>query len=298
MKEEGIDRLRGVVRDCVNKHLYSSAIFFADKVAAFTGDPADIYMQAQALFLGRHFRRALHLLTSCKIIFRDLRFRYLAAKCLEELKEWHQCVEMLGDAKVDEHGNAKMSGDCTVAYLEKDGEDREINISSSMFLLRGKAYDALENRAQALLWYKAAIKADPYCYEALECLVDNHMLTCDEEKALLSTLQFAPGDGWLSGFYSCLIKKYEKENVVEEKFAELEREQYDPCSMDVSITHSLKENTDLLTCKADYYRQCGDYQKCFDMTTIALSWFAVGCYYYCIKKFDQSRRYFWYAAPI
>ena len=24
----------------------------------------------------------------------------------------------------------------------------------------------------------------------------------------------------------------------------------------------------------------------------ALSWFAVGCYYYCIKKYDQSRRYF------
>lgn len=26
----------------------------------------------------------------------------------------------------------------------------------------------------------------------------------------------------------------------------------------------------------------------------ALSWFAVGCYYYCIKKYDQSRRYFRY----
>lgn len=24
----------------------------------------------------------------------------------------------------------------------------------------------------------------------------------------------------------------------------------------------------------------------------ALSWFAVGCYYYCIKKYDQSHRYF------
>lgn len=28
----------------------------------------------------------------------------------------------------------------------------------------------------------------------------------------------------------------------------------------------------------------------------ALSWFAVGCYYYCIRKYDQSRRYFrWYS---
>lgn len=82
MREEEIEKLRGVVRDCVSKHLYSSAIFFADKVAAFTSDPADIYMQAQALFLGRHYRRAFHLLNASQIVLRDLRFRYLAAKCL------------------------------------------------------------------------------------------------------------------------------------------------------------------------------------------------------------------------
>lgn len=82
MREEEIEKLRGVVRDCVSKHLYSSAIFFADKVAAFTSDPADIYMQAQALFLGRHFRRAFHLLNASHVVLRDLRFRYLAAKCL------------------------------------------------------------------------------------------------------------------------------------------------------------------------------------------------------------------------
>lgn len=85
MMEEEIEKLRGVVRDCVSKHLYSSAIFFADKVAAFTNDPADIYMQAQALFLGRHYRRAFHLLNASKIVLRDLRFRYLAAKCLVTL---------------------------------------------------------------------------------------------------------------------------------------------------------------------------------------------------------------------
>ena len=81
MREEEIEKLRGVVRDCVSKHLYLSAIFFADKVAALTNDPADVYMQAQALFLGRHYRCAFHLLNASKIVLRDLRFRYLAAKC-------------------------------------------------------------------------------------------------------------------------------------------------------------------------------------------------------------------------
>ncbi|PPS02556.1 hypothetical protein GOBAR_AA18107 [Gossypium barbadense] len=334
MREEEIERLRGVVRDCVSKHLYSSAIFFADKVAAITNDPADIYMQAQALFLGRHFRRAYHLLNASKIVFRDLRFRYLAAKCLEELKEWDQCLFMLGDEKLDEHGDAYETKDNSDMYLDKDGEDREMNISSAICFLRGKAYEALENRAQARQWYKAAIKADPLCYEALECLVENHMLTCEEETSLLSSLQFGPEDGWLSSFYSCLIKKYDKENVVEAKFKELEKESSKTDLSSQSLMCTLKDNTDLLACKAEYYHQCGEYQKCFELTSTllekdpfhlkctlvhlaaamelgnsnelylmacnlvkdypqkALSWFAVGCYYYCIKKYDQSRRYF------
>ncbi|KAL2247455.1 UNVERIFIED_CONTAM: Anaphase-promoting complex subunit 6 [Sesamum indicum] len=295
MREEQIEKLRGVVRDCVSKHLYSSAIFFADKVAAVTSDPADIYMQAQALYLGRHYRRAFHLLNASQIVLRDLRFRYLAAKCLEELKEWDQCLLMLGDAKVDEHGNITDTKDYSSMYLDKDGEDREIN--------------------------------------ALECLIDGHMLTCEEETNLLAALQFGPEDGWLSSFYSCLIKKYDKDNVVETKFRELEQEVSNTKMSEKSLC-TLKNNTDLLACKAEYYHQCGEYQKCFELTSIllekdpfhlkctlvhlaaamelghsnelylmacnlvkdypqkALSWFAVGCYYYCIKKYDQSRRYF------
>ncbi|CAK7323094.1 unnamed protein product [Dovyalis caffra] len=348
MREEQIEKLRGVVRDCVSKHLYSSAIFFADKVAAFTNDPADIYMQAQALFLGRHYRRAYHLLNASKIVLRDLRFRYLAAKCLEELNEWDQCLLMLGDAKVDEHGNVYDTKDCNAMYLDKDSEDREINISAATCFLRGRAYEALENRALARQWYKAAIKADPLCYEvgsvndgcisivsqALECLIENHMLTCEEETSLLSSLQFGQEDGWLSSFYSCLIKKYDKESVIEAKFREVEKESCNSNPSSPSFMHTLKNNTDLLACKAEYFNQCGEYQKCFELTSDllekdpfhlkctlvhlaaamelgnsnelylmasnlvkdypqkALSWFAVGCYYYCIKKYDQSRRYF------
>ncbi|XP_008787886.1 anaphase-promoting complex subunit 6 isoform X2 [Phoenix dactylifera] len=334
MREEEVERIRGVVRDCVSKHLYSSAIFFADKVAAATGDPADIYMQAQALFLGRQYHRAHHLLNSSPVLLQDLRFRYLAAKCLEELKDWHRCLMMLGDAKVDEHGNVHAQTDNSAMYLDKDGENHEINITAAICFLRGKAYEALENRAQARLWYKAAVKADPLCYEALECLVDNYMLTCEEESRLLSSLQFGKDDRWLSTFYSCLIKKHDKEQVVEEKFRELERETSASAPSDSSFGRTLRNNADLLACKAEYYHQCGEYHKCFELTSAllerdpfhskctlvylaaavelgrsndiymmacnlvkdypqkALSWFAVGCYYYCIKKYDQARRYF------
>ncbi|KAJ6301629.1 hypothetical protein OIU77_015855 [Salix suchowensis] len=299
MREEQIEKLRGVVRDCVSKHLYSSAIFFADKVAAFTNDPADIYMQAQALFLGRHYRRAYHLLNASKIVLRDLRFRYLAAKCLEELKEWDQCLLMLGDAKVDEHGNVYDTEDCNVVYLDKDSEDREINISAATCFLRGRAYEAMENRALARQWYKAAIKADPLCYEALDCLIENHVLTCEEETNLLSSLQFGPEDGWLSSFYSCLIKKYDKESVVEAKFRECGEYQKcfeltsdllekDPFHLKCTLVHITAAME--LGNSNELYLMASNLVK--DYPQKALSWFAVGCYYYCIKKYDQSRCYF------
>ncbi|GAY67395.1 hypothetical protein CUMW_256090 [Citrus unshiu] len=112
MREEEIEKLRGLVRDFVSKHLYSSAIFFADKIAALTNDPTGVYMQAQALFLGRHYHRPFHLLNASKIVLRDLRFRYLAGKC-----------------------------------------------------------------------------------QALECLIENHMLTCEQETSLLSSLEFGFEDG-------------------------------------------------------------------------------------------------------
>ncbi|XP_008660356.1 anaphase-promoting complex subunit 6 isoform X2 [Zea mays] len=331
MREEALERLRGVVRDSAGKHLYTSAIFLADKVAAATGDPGDVYMLAQALFLGRQFRRALHLLNNSRLL-RDLRFRFLAAKCLEELKEWHQCLLMLGDAKVDEHGNVLDHDVGSDIYFDKDAEDHEINIKSALCFLRGKAYEALDNRDLARQWYKAAVKADPLCYEAIECLVDNYMLTCEEEVELLSSLQFGEEDGWLSAFYSCLVTKHEKEYLVEAKFKELEQE---ACSISSSSSgETMKNNIDVLVCKAEYYHQSGEYQKCFKLTSSllerdpfhlkctlvhlatamelghcndlyllacnlvkdypqkALSWFAVGCYYYCIKKYDQARRYF------
>lgn len=47
----------------------------------------------------------------------------------EELKEWDQCLLMLGDAKVDEDGNVYDAKDGNLIYFDKDGEDREINVS-------------------------------------------------------------------------------------------------------------------------------------------------------------------------
>ncbi|KAF3519524.1 hypothetical protein DY000_02064261 [Brassica cretica] len=191
---------RGVVRDCVSKHLYSSAIFFADKVAALTND---IYLQAQALFL--------------------------AAKCLE----WDQCLLMLGDAKVDEDGNVYDAKDGNLIYFDKDGEDCEINISSAICFLRGKAYGALQNRIKLL---SRLIRCAMRRWNALLKVICSH------------------------------LKKYDKESTVEARFKKLENE-ISGCVSGSSMISTLVNNTDLLACKAEYYHQCCQYQKCFELTS-------------------------------
>ncbi|GBG90194.1 hypothetical protein CBR_g50375 [Chara braunii] len=163
-----LEKLRSVVRDCLGKHLYSSGIFFADKLVTMSDSaPADVFLLSQAYYLGKHYRRALHLLRQEHLLAADARFRYLAAKCLEEVKEWDECLALLGDGEFDEDGNADVieMDSAEGEMLDMPGDGREINIAAAICLLRGRAYEALENRTRAALWYKASLKADPYCYE-------------------------------------------------------------------------------------------------------------------------------------
>lgn len=58
-------------------------------------------------------------------------------------------------------------------------------INSSICLLRGKIYDAMDNRPLATSSYKEALKLDVYCFEAFDLLTSHHMLTAQEGEAEL-----------------------------------------------------------------------------------------------------------------
>lgn len=64
------------------------------------------------------------------------------------------------------------------------------------------------------------------------------------------------------------VSQYDKENVVEAKFRDLENESCKSDQSDPSFLRTLKTNTDVLACKAEYYHQCGEYQKCFELTYV------------------------------
>ena len=53
-------------------------------------------------------------------------------------------------------------------------------MESSINLLRGKIYEAMDNRTLAMECYREAVRQDVYCYEGFDLLVNHHMLSALE----------------------------------------------------------------------------------------------------------------------
>ena len=182
-------------------------------------------------------------------------------------------------------------------------------------MLKGKVFEALDNRSLAADCFKEALRLDVYNFEAFQSLTQHQMLTRTEEEELLQLLD--PQDDLAGLLYSCLLKKYSQPS--------------DEVSKECG--EKLQENVDLLTAKAEAcYYQC-DYYQCIKLTTqvlsrdvyhteclpvhisclmelkkthqlfdlahrlvdlypeSAISWYAVGCYYLMISKTDAARRF-------
>ncbi|XP_064615248.1 cell division cycle protein 16 homolog [Liolophura sinensis] len=195
-------------------------------------------------------------------------------------------------------------------------------MENSVNLLRGKIYEAMDNRNLAVECFREALRQDVYCFEAFDLLVNHHMLTAQEEKELLDTLPFdsqCPSEEseLVKFLYTNSLKKYDK-----------------PGDMKIPASLScLQTNLDLDVSLAErHYYNC-DFRQCYKITSSvldkdpynsqclplhvavlvelgksnilfylahklvdiypnkAVSWFAVGCYYYLIGKYQPARRY-------
>jgi len=328
-----------------------------------------------------------------------IRLTYLTAQCYAAMNKWEECLKVLGrgdleDVEEDEEMNKKR-GPCS-SNLENITGDRgadiicadlangfstrtethsrlrkrgSISTISALCLLRGRAYDALDNRSLARHWYVSALKADYFCYEALAALLSQHMLTVEEEQELLASLQIEPGDKWLKFVYVTMGKKYHPVNVrgIEEgepsfcfkMLNELTTFKRRSCwtgawygrdkqarnhlstrpalhkTLDFETELvALSGNGDIAQANAECLYSRGDFHGCYEIISEVLerdpfqlsaipcflsvavelrrkselylcaqklveeypdhsvSWFAVACYYYCVRQFEEARHYF------
>uniref|UniRef100_A0A7N9DEL0 Cell division cycle 16 n=2 Tax=Macaca TaxID=9539 RepID=A0A7N9DEL0_MACFA len=287
-------------------------------------EPQDIYWLAQCLYLTAQYHRAAHALRSRKLDKLYEACRYLAARCHYAAKEHQQALDILD---MEEPINKRLfekylKDESGFKDPSSDWEMSQSSIKSSICLLRGKIYDALDNRTLATYSYKEALKLDVYCFEAFDLLTSHHMLTAQEEKELLESLPLSKlgneEQELLRFLFENKLKKYNKpsETVIPES------------------VNGLQENLDVVVSLAErHYYNC-DFKMCYKLTSVVMekdpfhasclpvhigtlvelnkanelfylshklvdlypsnpvSWFAVGCYYLMVgHKNEHARRY-------
>jgi anaphase-promoting complex subunit 6 len=89
---------------------------------------------------------------------------------------------------------------------------------ASIHLLKGKIFEAMDNRSRATDCYKQALQKSVYCTEALDALVEHEMLMAWEEKELMTHLPFGdqctPADEkLLRALYESKLKKYTSDTL-------------------------------------------------------------------------------------
>uniref|UniRef100_A0A8C6NX76 Cell division cycle 16 n=1 Tax=Nothobranchius furzeri TaxID=105023 RepID=A0A8C6NX76_NOTFU len=223
-------------------------------------DPQDIYWLAQCLYLTSQYHRASHALRSRKLDKLYGACQYLAARCHYAAKEFQQALDIL-DA--EEPANRKLleqrGKEDGGTESAKDWDMSPASISSSICLLRGKIYDAMDNRPLATSSYKEALKLDVYCFEAFDLLTSHHMLTAQEEKDFLGSLNLnqqctEEEEELLHFLFENKLKKYNKPSdlVVPE------------------MVNGLQDNLDVVVSLAErHYYNC-DFKMCYKLTAMVL----------------------------
>ncbi|MEQ2273122.1 anaphase promoting complex subunit cdc16, partial [Xenotaenia resolanae] len=234
-------------------------------------DPQDIYWLAQCLYLTSQYHRASHALRSRKLDKLYGACQYLAARCHYAAKEFQQALDILdAEEPVNKKLLDRSEKDDSGTEAAKEWDMLPSSVSSSICLLRGKIYDAMDNRPLATFSYKEALKLDVYCFEAFDLLTSHHMLTAQEEKDFLDSLPLSQQcteeeEELLHFLFENKLKKYNKPSdlVVPE------------------MVNGLQDNLDVPVFCFITKEKCSQ-----------VSWFAVGCYYLMVgNKNEHARRY-------
>lgn len=252
---------------------------------------------------------------------------YLTVRSLLEAKEFSEALQVINESEI--FTNMSQSGVSFIDH-ENILEDAPKNVQSAILYVKGRVHEATDNRSVATECYKQALHCDVYSYQAFEALVQNQMLSATEERELLESLPFdeqctEADKDLLHLLYKSKLKKYQAptdditqitcsikgisitdrlENNLDIQVAKAERLYY---NCDYQQCFNLTER---ILKKDPYHSSCLPVHiaclvelrktnalfylahKLVDLyPDMALSWFAVGCYYFIISKSDHARRY-------
>ncbi|XP_055523729.1 cell division cycle protein 16 homolog [Wyeomyia smithii] len=187
-----IDTYRRIMKSFMDMRRYRTALFWAEKVTALSNnEPKDVYWQAQCMFLLREYHRAAYIIRSRGLDKQNLLCHYLAVECLAEAKEFQEALDVLNSVDCEKLA-ISVSGTTTSCQDDSsalDGpvfdEPNKSDLLGSIYFLKGKILEAMDNRVLAMDCYVQALHKSVYCSEALDALVQHEMLMAWEEKELM-----------------------------------------------------------------------------------------------------------------
>ncbi|XP_039276969.1 cell division cycle protein 16 homolog [Nilaparvata lugens] len=320
-KNLNIDGYRKLIRTYIDLHLYNSALFWADKVVSLSGDdPSDIYWLAHCMFLMKQYHRASLLIKNKGLHKTNKLCQYLAGRCLLEAKELSEALAIVsgGDANNTSFSVPAVSSPVDESFNMEGTSILGYNLQSALLYLKGQIYEASDKRGLACDCYKQALHEDVHCYNAFEALVKHQMLSASEEKELLDSLPRGEDDKIVTYIYESLLNKYQAvpeappastlhqclEDNLDMTVAKAERFFY-ACSYKqcIRITEEVLKKDPYhtsclpihISCLVELKKTNKLFYLAHDLVDLqpesAVSWFAVGCYYYLIGKSDPARRY-------
>ncbi|XP_034112514.1 cell division cycle protein 16 homolog [Drosophila albomicans] len=213
---------RKLVKQFIDMRRYSTALFWAEKVAVLSGqEPRDVYYQAQCMFLLGEFHRAAHTIQHYHLQKSSLPCFNLLLESLYAAKEYNEAANIIQAVDVETMSTSIVHPPQDAASgfnLETNsvfgGEENNRNeLLASIYLMKGKVYEALDNRGMAMDFYVQALHKSIYCFEALEALVQHEMLMAWEEFELMHHLPLAQQSSesdakFILKLYESRLKKY------------------------------------------------------------------------------------------
>ncbi|KAH9837405.1 Anaphase-promoting complex subunit cut9 [Teratosphaeria destructans] len=206
--------LRRWRQDSLDRHQYDAAIFVGDKLLALTNSDGDAYALAQSHFAAGHYTRALSFVTRADLLHRSSAARYLAAHCYVRQNRHEDALQLLGHKNpthlVTTADSARRKLQHTAAHGGPDhgkttapsrdradrSEERDFTghedrrFEAGMCHLRGLCYAKQNAFDRAKDCFRDAVRIDIQCFEALDELMRNKLMSPGEEWDFLDSLNF------------------------------------------------------------------------------------------------------------
>ena len=322
--EHILSKMKFLIDKYLSLNLYKNALFYAEKSLNFSLNhemksiSENIFTLAKCLYLNKEYSRCVNLIQKYNMVYFNLNFLILIGQALYNCEDYESLISFLEKDPITFEAPLNNKSDTKILH-------------SIRYLLIGKAYEMQENKQPAIRNYLLSLQNDPNNIEAFDILLNHQLLNLESKNNLLSTLSFSNDNNWLYDYFKSKIddniymtgksdieiqenENEEKANVMDilyknedQDLMKMEAEKYFIARDYTNTFNKLRKINEedfynleiipmLCSCMIELNKVGELYSLAYKLANNCgdkyISWYAVGCYYYSIKKYDLSRKYF------